>query len=267
MNQVKRKIISTYFPELLPLLNQKDINNLDIRIDDILKLKKGEDAVVDYPLIISTVMSQIPPPLKGDKGDTIIVEKVIEKTEVIKEQPIITEITKQIENKDTPLDLVTKLNTLEGVLNLKVIKDYPTIESILQGVIKELKTGKNRLEARDIINLPQKINTKDQRWHGGGISNIAGFIIAGTNITITGSGTLSDPYIISSTAVSSTGYQVPIGIVNGVNQTYDWTIAPNAIVVDGITINKVSSDGSINWTGTTTTVLTIAPNFNIFGVA
>jgi hypothetical protein len=35
---------------------------------------------------------------KGEKGDTTIVEKIIEKTEVIREQPIVTEIIKNVEN-------------------------------------------------------------------------------------------------------------------------------------------------------------------------
>lgn len=68
---------------------------------------------------------------------------------------------------------------------------------------------------------------------------------------------------------SSGGYQQPIGTVNGINQIFTWTTAPNVIVVDqGRPMQKVSSDGTINWTiiGTTVT-LAIAPNFDVFGVA
>lgn len=65
---------------------------------------------------------------------------------------------------------------------------------------------------------------------------------------------------------SAGGYQQPLtGAVNGTNATYTWTIAPNVIVVDqGREMQKVSSDGTTNWTGTTTTVLSVAPNFDIF---
>lgn len=57
------------------------------------------------------------------------------------------------------------------------------------------------------------------------------------------------------------------GTVNGVNATFTFAAAPSVIVVDqGRSMQKVSSDGTINWTGTTSVVLTIAPNFDIFGL-
>ncbi len=63
------------------------------------------------------------------------------------------------------------------------------------------------------------------------------------------------------------GYQQPTsGSVNGTNTTFVWATAPNVISVDGVSKQKVSSDGTVNWTGTTTTVLTIAPNYDIFGI-
>jgi hypothetical protein len=65
------------------------------------------------------------------------------------------------------------------------------------------------------------------------------------------------------------GYQQPTsGTVDGTNQTYTWTTAPNAIVVDsGRIMQKISSDGTENWTGTLTTILSVAPNFDCFAVA
>lgn len=67
----------------------------------------------------------------------------------------------------------------------------------------------------------------------------------------------------------SSGFQQPTsGIVDGVNATFTWATAPNAIVVDGgRSIQKVSADGTVNWTGTTTTVLSIAPNFDVYATA
>ena len=74
--------------------------------------------------------------------------------------------------------------------------------------------------------------------------------------------------LLTESSGGSTGYQQPTGTVNGNNQTFVWTTAPNAIVVDqGRTMQQTSSDGTVNWTGTTTTILTIAPTFDIFGVA
>lgn len=67
----------------------------------------------------------------------------------------------------------------------------------------------------------------------------------------------------------SSGYQVPTaGAVNGSNNVFTWATAPNVIVLDnGNAMNKVSSDGTVNWTGTTTTTLNQSPNFNIYATA
>lgn len=75
--------------------------------------------------------------------------------------------------------------------------------------------------------------------------------------------------LISTNSSPSGGFQQPLtGTVDGTNQTYTWTTAPNVLEVDqGRAMQKVSSDGTVNWTGTTTTVLTIAPNFDLFAIA
>ena len=65
--------------------------------------------------------------IKGDKGDTTIVEKIIEKTEIIKEQPIVKEIVKvtneikEVAVTDKPEIIADKLNTLEEKVNKNVI--------------------------------------------------------------------------------------------------------------------------------------------------
>lgn len=72
------------------------------------------------------------------------------------------------------------------------------------------------------------------------------------------------------TAGGSSGYQVPTsGTVDGVNQVFGWAKAPNIIVVDqGRAMQRVSSDGTINWTvvGTTTT-FSIAPTFDVYAIS
>ncbi len=62
---------------------------------------------------------------------------------------------------------------------------------------------------------------------------------------------------------SSSGFQQPL--TGALNQgTFTWTTAPNVIVVDEVPRQKVQSDGTVNWTGTTTTVLTQWPSSDIF---
>lgn len=65
-------------------------------------------------------------------------------------------------------------------------------------------------------------------------------------------------------AVGNTFQQPTSGAVNGSNKVYVWAVAPNVIHVDGASIQKTSSDGTSNWTGTTTTTfVNITPNFDI----
>lgn len=67
---------------------------------------------------------------------------------------------------------------------------------------------------------------------------------------------------------STTGFQVPTGTVDGSNKVFVFTTAPNAITVDGgRSMQKVSSDGTVNWTGTTTVTLSVAPTFDVFSTA
>lgn len=55
------------------------------------------------------------------------------------------------------------------------------------------------------------------------------------------------------------------GTVNGSNTSFTFSTAPVMIVVDNVPKQKVSSDGTVNWTGTTSVTLAVAPNFDIFG--
>lgn len=68
---------------------------------------------------------------------------------------------------------------------------------------------------------------------------------------------------------SGSGFQTPSsGVVDGVNLTFVFATAPNVVIVDqGRAMQKVSSDGTINWTGTTTVVLTIAPTSDIYSTS
>jgi len=71
---------------------------------------------------------------------------------------------------------------------------------------------------------------------------------------------------ISTLESGGSGYQVPTGTVNGVNKVFVFTTAPTVVSVDGVCRRKTSSDSTVNWTGTTTITLTIAPNFDMFGL-
>jgi hypothetical protein len=66
---------------------------------------------------------------------------------------------------------------------------------------------------------------------------------------------------------SGVSIQTPTGVVNGSNTVFTFSTAPSIIVVDGgRMMQATSSDGTVNWTGTTVVTLTVAPNFDIFGL-
>jgi hypothetical protein len=66
---------------------------------------------------------------------------------------------------------------------------------------------------------------------------------------------------------TSAGFQIPTGTVNGSNKTFVFTTAPNAVVVDGATLQQTEQGGVQNWSGSTTITLLVAPNESIFSVA
>lgn len=112
---------------------------------------------------------------------------------------------------DTPEQIASKLNTLDGVIDAKVIKGGLTTADI----IKEIK--KVKLDRKDIKGLP----LVDQRWHGG----FAGVV---TDATLTGNGTADSPlsaagiaenYKSKVTAVDTTANYLFNKLVAGTNIT------------------------------------------------
>lgn len=137
--------------------------------------------------------------------------------------------------------------------------------AITSAVIDALKGGKV-LKADHIDGLKEKLKQLARQGgyiHGGGVTAL----YAGTGVAVTRRA--DGNYTISSTGGGGSGYQVPTsGVVNGTNTVFVFASAPNVIVVDqGRPMQKESSDGTVNWTGTTTVTLAIAPNNDIFATA
>lgn len=142
--------------------------------------------------------------------------------------------------EDSAEQIVKKLNTLRYSIEPSVIKgDFVTRDEFKSFTEKNEKIVTSS-EDRVNYNISQgRKRLSDMRWHGGGGSG--------------GSG--------------SGGYQATLtGAVNGVNPTFSFTNAPNVVVVDGVPRQKVQSDGTINWSGTTTITLSIAPTFDVFAL-
>lgn len=200
--------------------------------------------------------------------DVPVVEKIIQHTETIKEQPVV----KEVAIPETPDETVDKVNNstklirkerIEGLVDLisnvahSVVGSFPVTTSFFNGLRAKNMTvvGATAVQRGDTVFVTPTGGS------GGGQVNS---VVAGTGISVDS----TDPAnpIVSATG-SSTGYQGATGTVDGVNTAFTFVVAPNAIVVDGVSIRKVATDTTVNWTGTTNITLAVAPTFDIYAVA
>lgn len=186
--------------------------------------------------LIGLITPLIPPPIKGKDGlDGIDGINGIDGRDGIDgkdgKSPI-PGIDFEIGSSETPESIANKLNTLTKVIEGSVIKGFVTLDQIIPAVIKELKTGKNRLEAKDITNLPQKqygkkIDTSDLRWHGSGLSEVS------HDTTLTGNGTPSSPLSVVSSASFTGAQEKTTTPPNSIITTFTFDHAPKVIFWNG----------------------------------
>ncbi len=150
---------------------------------------------------------------------------------------------------DNPKDIVEKLESLEG---------------------------DDRLDASAIKNLPKSTSTNPSFFSGGRGINLyvdetkKGLVKslnlkAGTGVVLTYS-TINGLETVTISA-GATGYQSPVGVVDGENKTFTFANTPNAITVDGVVMRAIAADGTVNWVGTDVITLSIAPTYEIFSIA
>ena len=65
--------------------------------------------------------------------------------------------------------------------------------------------------------------------------------------------------------INNGGIETPTEKPDSRRRTFTFAHAPSVIVRDGVSMKKVASDGTINWTGTTTVTLALEPVFDIYG--
>lgn len=186
----------------------------------------------------------------------------------------------------TPIDIeelvvntVNYLETLEGDdrLDASAIKNLP---QFTQNIINEvghgftetqIKAGTNITVGKDAFG-----NWVISSTGGGGghtIQDEGTPLTQRTNLNFVGAGvTVTDDAGNNATVVTistsaGAGYQTATGTVDGSNTIFTFAVAPNAIMVDNVILRKTSSDSTVNWTGTTTITLSVAPNFDIAGIA
>lgn len=192
--------------------------------------RDGEDAYIDMPALVSQASALTEERLKPFIPPIVALDdgdRIIEK----------------INGSDEQIDRerIKGINELEKSVNDK-------ISSIPRGG----GWGAHPLQVNDGSTVVDK-NTR--------------FINFGSNLTATRS---ADGIVtVNASGGGGSGFQQPTsGAVDGSNKIFVWATAPNSIIVDqGRGMQKVSSDTTVNWTGTTTTTLKNAPQFDIFSTA
>jgi hypothetical protein len=127
---------------------------------------------------------------KGEKGDTTIVEKIIERTEVIKEQPIVTEIIKNIENpfildgeavveKINLADTKIKAERVDGLVGKEEVATLQNRTQLLNQIASGIDRRVTALEANPSGGTDEKVklNASDPT---------AGYLDAKLNEGVTG---------------------------------------------------------------------------------
>jgi hypothetical protein len=116
------EMCSKMLEELMPKIISEATEIVESQIENLVKnVKKGDPgekpvAGIDYQIPKDGKDYVLTDKDKKDIASTIkvpVVEKVIEKTEVVKEQPIITNEIKEVAKYETPDQIAAKLNTLE----------------------------------------------------------------------------------------------------------------------------------------------------------
>lgn len=186
------------------------------------------------------------------------------------------------QSKDsTGEEIINKINDVNSDVKIDAshIKNLP---EVTQTVIREqmhvggfetpIKGGSNITVTKDAFGA--YVITGSASGGGHTIQDEGTPLTQRTNLNFVGAGVTvtddsgNDATIITISTSAGAGYQaVTGGSVNGSNTVFTWAVAPNAISVDGVILRKTASDGTANWSGTTSTTLSVAPNFDIFGVA
>lgn len=201
----KTQAIDQKITTLIEEVKKKEAEDITFEIDrETIRGLPGEDYVLtdtDKQEIAMLAVMDLEVPVVEK-----VVERVIEKTEVIKEQPIITEVTKFVENNETAIETRDKLESLkeDSRLDISAIRGWKKLLSNLTD---------------DIIN--RAIGILDQRTSFliNKVSNLQNQV--NNQSTASGGFTIETP--------------TPVVAVNGSVTVFTGTVAPVYIVADGTT--------------------------------
>lgn len=158
------------------------------------------------------------------------------------------------------------------------------ITTILADTAYDAKSAQKIAEevARELEKLRASVNSRLSSIGGGNANRNIGVngnasvlskytdinIVGGTGVTISSS--TNDTTKQTNLTFTAGGFspQSPMsGAVDGINTVFEFATEPALISVDqGRFMQKTSSDSTVNWTGTTTITLLVAPTFDIFAL-
>lgn len=225
---------------ILTLSDGKAFDVGKVRAEDGEDGQDGADAEVDIVDIVNRVLALIPEP------ERVNVDQI--KESVVSSLP-----------QKTAQDLLKEIKDQNLKLPLTAIED---LEKLIEAAKKESKDHTDRkVSTIRMTGGNTNIRLKNS---GTPVGQIETFNFIGATITPVGDGrevNVSFPGGTGNFAVLT-----PVsGVVDGSNTVFTFTAAPSVVILDnGNPMNKTSSDGTANWTGTTTITLNQAPNFNIF---
>ncbi len=178
---------------------------------------------------------------------------------------------------DTGEEIVKKINENSDQIDASKIKNLPHPQVIYQGgggfPETQIKAGTNVTVTKDASGS-WVIGSSSSGGGGHTIQDEGISLTQRTKLNFVGAGVTvtddsgNDASVVTISTSAGAGYQAASsGTVNGTNTAFTFAVAPNAIVVDGVSLRKVATDTTVNWTGTTSITLAVAPNFDIYGVA
>lgn len=207
LKQTKEETINTIDSKIKEVDSQLEKSNDKIKeIDQTIEEAKKE--ILDTTEEILNYVKEIKKGEDGEDGND---------GEDADEEAILKKLADQLPKKEDILkDILNNVN--EDKIIKKIISRLPKPNASLKVIQEKVETDpmsviekimalpedKFKLKIKNVDGLEQTISAFRSQLakgylHGGGISNITGLITAGTNITISGSGTSTSPYQISST--------------------------------------------------------------------
>lgn len=231
-------------------IKELEKNSPNASFMDVLSQFKGKDGdTPDDERLLSLILPNIPAPIKGDnyvltvedkkqiaKGIKVpVVKQIVEKVEVVREQPIVTTEVREVAKYRTAQEERDSLETLKG--------DERLDSSAIKGLGKRFEKLSEEILNRAVGILDNRTSYLLNR-----VTNLANSIS-------------SSPSGGGFTELTATG------TVNSINITFTFTDVPTYIVADGIMLKNLGNNGDVQWSNVGTTITMVnPPSYSIYGI-